>query len=227
MLPDAPRRGIVINVGEMRLYYYQSAGKLPLTFPIGIGRLDFRIPLGTTKIVRKQENPSWMPTATARADNPALPAVMPPGPNNPMGRRALYLGWATYAIHGTNNPWSVGYRVSRGCIRLYPEGIETLYSLVNIGTSVNVVDQPLKLAWVEGDLYLEIHPSVRQFDELDHHGRLTAEEFPGIDELVARAAGDDVRLVDWVLVRQAVRERAGYPLLILRGRSAADNARDH
>lgn len=216
ILPDAPRRGIVINVGEMRLYYFRKTGDTPLTFPIGIGRLDFRIPLGSTTIVRKQTNPSWVPTAAARADNPTLPAILPPGPNNPMGRFALYLGWATYAIHGTNNPWSVGYRVSRGCIRLYPEGIETLYGLAGIGTPVTVVDQPLKLAWVGNELFLEIHPSLRQFDELDREGRFSPEEFPGIEAAVKEAAGDDARLVDWTIVRQSVRERPGYPVAILR-----------
>jgi L,D-transpeptidase ErfK/SrfK len=225
ILPRAPRRGIVINVGEMRLYYFDRGEDTVFSFPIGIGRKDYRIPLGSTTVVRKQKDPSWIPTASARADNPALPTVIPPGPNNPMGRHALYLGWPTYAVHGTNNPWSVGHRVSRGCIRLYPEGIETLFGLVETGTPVTVVDQPAKLGWLNGLLHLEIHPSIRQFDRLDADGKFAPEPFPGLDAMIAIVAGGKAALIDWAVVRQAERERRGYPMALF-GPADLNRSRD-
>src|SRR5690606_29607209 len=154
--PDAPRDGIVVNLAELRFYYFRRKGEPRfLTRPIGIGREGFTTPLGQTTVVRKAKDPVWRPTAATRADRPDLPAAVPPGPDNPMGAYALYLGWPTYAMHGTNQPWGVGRRVSRGCIRLYPEDIEALYPLVPVGTRVTVVDQPLKVGWHMGELYLE------------------------------------------------------------------------
>ena len=123
MLPDAPRRGIVINLAELRLYYFPNGGE-PLSFPIGIGREGWETPLGRTRIVRKTVHPVWIPTNSEHEERPELPQSVAPGPDNPMGDYALYLGWGGYAIHGTNRPSSVGQRGSHGCIRLYPEDMQ-------------------------------------------------------------------------------------------------------
>jgi L,D-transpeptidase ErfK/SrfK len=142
--------------------------------------------------------------------------MVPPGPDNPLGRYALYLGWPEYAIHGTNRPWGVGRRVSRGCIRLYPEHIEELYAKAGVGTQVTVVDQPVKLAWEHGDLYLEIHASRAQLDILEETNHLPPEQLGDLEEQVVAAAGAEVARIDWSIVRQAERQRRGMPVPITR-----------
>lgn len=216
LLPDAPRRGIVLNLAELRLYYFGKRGEVLQSYPIGIGRLYFTTPLGTTTVVRKQVDPTWYPNEATRRDHPGLPAAVPPGPDNPLGRYALYLGWPQYAIHGTNKPWGVGRRVSRGCIRLYPEDIEALYPQVAIGTPVTVVDQAAKIAWHEGRLYLEIHPSRAQLDALEESGRFPLEIIPGLDERIRTIAGEEAARIDWRAVREAEAQRRGFPVPITR-----------
>ena len=216
LLPDAPRRGIVINPAELRLYFFDDQGGLIKRWPIGIGREAFTTPLGETRVVRKQVDPTWYPNEQTRIDRPDLPKAIPPGPDNPMGRYALYLGWPEYAIHGTNRPWAVGRRVTRGCIRLYPEDIEALYAKVPVGTVVTVVDQPAKLGWYDGELYLEIHPSREQFDDLEEIGRFSPMPLPGLDEQVIAAAGEQVGRIVWSIVREAEHERRGIPIRITR-----------
>ena len=143
ILPNAERHGLVVNLAEHRLYYFDPAGAAPVTFPLGVGREGWSTPLGTTEIVRKKVAPAWYPpdsiraekpglpkavppgpTGTIRAEKPGLPKAVPPGPNNPLGSHALYFGWASYLIHGTTMPWGVGRRVSHGCIRLYPDALD-------------------------------------------------------------------------------------------------------
>lgn len=166
ILPDAPRVGIVLNVAEMRLYYYPPkgatyAGKV-ITYPLGIGREGWDTPLGATKIVRTTANPTWTPPASIKKEHAEkgdpLPNVVPAGPDNPLGLFALYLGMPSYLIHGTNKPGGIGLRVSHGCIRLYPEDISALYSMVSAGTPVRIIDQPYKAGWLDKQLYLEAHP---------------------------------------------------------------------
>jgi L,D-transpeptidase ErfK/SrfK len=221
ILPDAPRRGIVINLAELRIFYFAGRGKPTQTWPIGIGREYFTTPLGTTRVVRKETDPSWVPTATTRSDDPGLPAVVPPGPDNPMGRFALYLGWPTYAIHGTNKPWGMGRRVSRGCIRLYREDIEVLYGLAGVGTPVTVVNEAAKLGWRDGELYLEVHPSKSQLDELEESGRFTPEDMPSLNDRVLANAGEGSSRLDWRLIAAAVRDRRGVPVRVTRPANAA------
>jgi len=216
ILPDAPERGIVINLGERRLYYFEDPSGEILSFPIGIGREGFTTPLGATKIARKKAGPTWYPTAATRADAPELPAAVPPGPENPMGAYALYLGWPTYAIHGTNRPWGVGRQVSRGCIRLYPEDIEFLFGQAAVGTPVTVVDQPVKFAWQDDRLYMEIHPSRDQLDSLEQNGRFAPEPFPGLVALAEAALGDGPGQLDLAAIALAERERRGVPTVISR-----------
>ena len=125
-LADADPEGIVVNLAEMRLYFFEKPGGVPQSFPIGIGRDGLNTPTGTTEVVAKRKNPTWRPTKRMRDEDPELPEVVPPGEDNPLGTRALYLGWPQYLIHGTNKPHGVGRRVSSGCVRLYPEDVETV-----------------------------------------------------------------------------------------------------
>jgi len=163
VLPDAPHVGIVINAAAMRLYYFpphaRGAKQIVYTYPIGIGRVSWNTPSGLTTIVRKVKNPVWRPPADIlkehREEGDPLPTEVRPGAQDPMGSRALYLGWPEYAIHGTNKPAGVGMRVSHGCIHLYPEDIEQLYNMVPIGTQVRVVNQPFVFGWHRGELYLQ------------------------------------------------------------------------
>ena len=167
VLPDAPRRGIVINIPEFRLYYFPPDDPTRvITHPIGIGREGWTTPFGTTTVVRKQHLPTWTPPASVRAEHAArgdiLPAVVAPGPDNPLGEHALYLGFASYLVHGTNKPAGVGMRVSHGCIRMFPADIESLFGIVEPGTPVTIVNQPYKMGWGDGGLYLEAHPPLQE-----------------------------------------------------------------
>jgi L,D-transpeptidase ErfK/SrfK len=212
----AAGQGIVVNLAEMRLYLFQGVGAPVTSFPIGIGRGGWETPTGVTTIVRKRKDPTWVPPASIRAGNPRLPARVPPGPNNPLGAFAMNLGWPSYVIHGTNKPDGVGRRVSHGCLRLYPEDIERLFSLVEVGTAVTVVDQPVKLGWIKGALYLEVHPNQQQAAQLQLTGSFDPEPLPDLGSRIQSfAAGTDVE-IDWPLVEQTARERRGLATRISR-----------
>ena len=153
ILPDTPREGIVLNIPEMRLYYYPpaSAGgeRVVHTYPVSIGRMDWKTPLGTTKIIGKEVDPPWRPPASIKAehakDGDILPDVVPGGPDNPLGRHAMRLGVPGYLIHGTDKPYGIGMQVTHGCVRMYPEDIEHLFGMVAMGTTVRLIDQPVKV----------------------------------------------------------------------------------
>ena len=164
ILPDAPRTGLVINIAAMRIYYFPPPAKrgdpaVVLTHPIGIGKVGWRTPEGVTKIVRRQQDPTWRVPVSVRKEHhdngEDLDPVIGPGPDNPLGKYAFYLQWPSYLIHGTNKPAGVGLRSSHGCIRLYPEDIAQFYGLVPIGTEVRVVNQPFVFGWRDGQLYLQ------------------------------------------------------------------------
>lgn len=165
VLPDAPRRGIVLNVAAKRLFYYPEAveGEKPvvMTYPIGIGRVGWETPTGKAKVVAKATDPHWyVPWSVQQEHREAgdpLPAVVPPGPDNPLGRHVLQLDMPGYLIHGTNMPYGVGMRVSHGCVRLYPENIELLYSLVPVGEPVHLVNQPILSGTLDGETFFESH----------------------------------------------------------------------
>jgi L,D-transpeptidase ErfK/SrfK len=215
VLPDAPPRGIVINLAELRLYYFPEKGE-PRSFPIGIGGEGKETPVGRTYIAAKRAHPVWIPTASEHAENPDLPKSVAPGPDNPMGDFALYLGWSGYAVHGTNKPYSIGRRDSHGCIRLYPEDIERLYRDVAIGTQVTVVDQQAKAGWSAGELYLEVHPSQQDADSLEEEGAPRSTEAVDADELVLKRAGEDAPRIDWYTVHLAETRRNGLPVQVTR-----------
>lgn len=159
ILPDAPiRKGIVINLAEMRLFLLPSHNaQTVVTFPIGIGDRGTETPVGRFSIVGKVRDPAWHVPKSIRRKEPDLPAVVPPGPDNPMGSRALRLSNGTVLIHGTNRPWGIGTRNSHGCVRLYEEDITRLFEMVGIGTPVAVVNQPVKAAAKGDRVFLEVH----------------------------------------------------------------------
>ncbi|WP_275286868.1 L,D-transpeptidase family protein [Halomonas elongata] len=166
ILPDAPREGVVVNVAEMRLYYYppRAEGKTATveTYPIAVGRMDWQTPLGTTTITDKVEDPAWYPPQSIieehAADGRSLPSVVPPGPNNPLGQYKMRLGIPGYLIHGTNKPEGIGMRVTHGCIRMLPEHIDSLFSRLPVGTPVHLVNDSFKLGWSDGTLYVQAYP---------------------------------------------------------------------
>ena len=165
VLPDVPRQGLVLNIASKRLFYFPSAAdgepQRVLTFPIGIGRVGWETPLGEASVISKARNPQWWVPASVRAEHAAmgdpLPAIVPPGPDNPLGTRVLKLDMPGYLIHGTNQPYGVGMRVSHGCIRLYPENIEALYELVDVGEPVMIINEPYLAGRQNGELFFEAH----------------------------------------------------------------------
>lgn len=178
VLPDAPRQGVVINLAAMRLFYFPKTkpGKPQrvITHPVGIGRVEWKTPEGITRVASKIENPSWIPTPSIRREHAKngdpLPAIVPPGPDNPMGTHVLKLDWPSYAIHGTDKPPSIGLRGSHGCLRMYPEDIVYIYQNVPVGTPVRIVNQPRLLGWRENKLYLQTYPILE--DDKRNHANL-------------------------------------------------------
>ena len=162
LLPDAPRQGVVLNLASMRLFYYAAhSPDTVITYPVGIGRQGWSTPQGNMRVIEKMTNPVWrVPVSIRRehADNgDPLPAVVPAGPENPLGEHAVRLSRPSYLIHSTNKPYGVGMRISHGCIRLYPENMRALFPALELGTAVNIVDQPYLVGWQDGVLYLEAH----------------------------------------------------------------------
>jgi len=217
VLPDAPRTGLVLNLPEFRLYYYDGArrpgepGQVS-TYPVSIGDADWRTPLGLTRVVSKVKNPSWRPPASIRAEHArnggALPAVVPPGPDNPLGEFALRLALPGYLIHGTNKPYGIGMRVTHGCVRLYPEHIARLYRELPVGTPVRIIDQPVKAGWDDGVLYLEVHPPLAE-------SRSDAGVTAAVRVVIAATNGREA-VIDWDAVARAARERRGVPMPVSR-----------
>lgn len=215
LLPPGPRRGLVINLPEMRMYAYLKAGQAPESYPLGIGREGLLTPSGATTIVRKAEGPIWRPTPRMRSEDPKLPAEVHPGPDNPMGTHAMYLGWPQYAIHGTNKPYGIGRRSSSGCLRMYPEDIVKLYGKAPVGMTVTVVNEPVKAAWVGNKFYVEAHPTMEQADRMEQDGGLPAYELsPAEMTAIMNAAGPDADHLNWVTLRQVIRERNGMPVVV-------------
>jgi L,D-transpeptidase ErfK/SrfK len=221
LLPNAPREGLVLNLADQRVYYFAPGGSNVESYPIGAGREAWDTPVGSTSIVRKKRNPSWYVPKSIREEDPTLPAVVRPGPDNPLGKFAMYLGWRSYLIHGTNSPWGVGRRVSHGCIRMYPEDIAQLFPRIPTGTPVTVVNQQVKIGRVDGELMIEIHPGPKQSDEIEAEGKFTPQPLPELAYMVVTAAGDKVKMIDWSVVNRAARERHGVPVRALKAGATA------
>ena len=211
ILPNARRRGAVVNIAEYRLYFFfQQAGQdMVATFPISIGRMDWKTPLGDWKVTRKRVQPTWRPPksiiAEYAADGEVLPRVVGPGPDNPLGDYAINLSAPGYLIHGTNKPRGVGMQVTHGCLRMLPEDIEWLFPQVPVGLPVNIVNQPVKVGWRDGRLYVEAH------EPLEEQSPEAMDAL--INQLKFSAQAARVEL-DIQAVRRALIERRGVPLPI-------------
>ncbi|SFP53420.1 L,D-transpeptidase ErfK/SrfK [Nitrosomonas cryotolerans] len=229
IIPQAKRKGLVLNLPEMRLYYFPELkkGEKPLivTHPVSIGRMDWNTPLGITKIVEKKKNPTWTPPqslrdeAIARGD-PPLPAFVPAGPDNPLGQYAMRLGTTSgsYLIHGTNKPFGVGMRVTHGCVRMYPEDIETLFTQVPVGTQIQLVNQPIKLGWLASSLFIELHPPLEE--DQDQFVDYTQKVMDAINDFLIQESTDyrshlPIHVeIDSQILKQAIAEKSGLPILI-------------
>lgn len=228
VLPDVQRTGIVVNVPEMRMYYFpprmRGRPQDVLTFPISIGRQQWTTPKGLATIVAKVKDPSWYPPESIRKEHAAegdvLPKVVPAGPDNPLGQHALRLSINGYLIHGTNKPYGIGMRVTHGCIRMYPKDVERMFGLVKVGTPVHIVNQPYKVGVAHGRVYLEVHPHLEE----DQH--LFADQYSHVVKLILDRVKDyDVQLV-WGDIKRAIEERSGVPRAVGSYRPKAAQARN-
>jgi L,D-transpeptidase ErfK/SrfK len=218
ILPPGPREGIVVNLPEHRLYYYPKPGPhehpVVITYPVSIGKMDWRTPLGGTTVIAKIKHPNWYPPESIRKEHAAngdpIPKVVPAGPDNPLGDFALRLaaGHGEYMIHGTNNPTAVGMAVTHGCIRMYPEDVAALFALIPVGTKVRLVNEPVKVAWVDGQLYLEAHPPV------DAEGQSVEPDLTQLSQLLDKALGKDTAAIHWDLARATLQAANGIPTLV-------------
>jgi L,D-transpeptidase ErfK/SrfK len=215
ILPDGPREGIVVSLAEHRLYYFPPArAGEPLvvkTYPISIGKMDWKTPLGRTRIIHKRERPAWYPPESVRKEhalegNP-LPKVVPPGPDNPLGEYAMRLDipGGAYLIHGTNRPAGVGMQVTHGCIRMFPEDIAEFYKLVPVNTPVLMIDQPYKMGWQGSELYIEVHTPLQGESSTDAHS------LTNITRLLVSATQDRTIAIDWARAEKAFIRATGVP----------------
>ncbi|WP_434112459.1 L,D-transpeptidase family protein [Methylocaldum sp. GT1TLB] len=220
VLPRAPRRGVVINLAAMRMFHFPAKGNGAevVTYPVGIGREGRATPTGAMRIARKIKNPTWYPTKNIRDDHlrrgDPLPAAVPPGPDNPLGKYALYLNRQMYLIHGTNKPYSVGLRASNGCIRLYPEDASKLYSRVPLNEPVYIVNQPYLVGWRDGVVYLQAYPSHEELNEKLLKKTLRAN--------LKKWERDQNQPLDWGKIERIVQEGLGIPLPITAGTPPVD-----
>ncbi len=205
ILPNAPYEGIVINLPEMRLYYYpppQAGHKAVVsTYAIGIGKEGYSLPPGISRITSKTVNPTWtVPKSVLdefSENGTTYPEEIAPGPSNPLGKYAMRLGRTSYLIHSTNQPYSIGMRISHGCIRMYPEDIEMLFPMIPIGTVVRIIHQPVKSGWLGNALYVESHSALQGAEKPNDTPDDTMSSFISMPDLeldkVTRAAIQKVR----------------------------------
>lgn len=228
-------RGIIVNLSEMRLYYFpdpQAYGvqeeddKTIVTFPIGIGREGYDTPVGETKISWRRSDPTWRPTPDMHKENPNLPEEVPAGPDNPLGSHAVYMQWPNYLFHGTSKPWGIGRRVSSGCIRLYPEDIEKLFTRARKDTLVQIVDQPIKMGWIDDGFYLEASPRIEELREFEAEGSVKSYDIDEgfLRELNGFLGQDVIAKLDWIKIRQIIQDRKGYPIKIYHKEDKTDKA---
>lgn len=211
--PGLDRAPLVVNLPEMRLYWRRPNGDVA-SFPVGIGRDGMGLGPTVTRVVGKRRNPTWVPPPSVLAEKPWLPAQVPAGPDNPLGAFSLDLADGLVRIHGTNLPDGVGRRVSHGCFRLYPEDMERLFAEVPMGTTVAIIDEPVKLAWIDGELWLELHPAQHSADAIEAGLSPTIEAPPDLDRKIGAAAGQAAWRIDWKTVAWARNHPQGIPLRI-------------
>jgi len=218
LLPPSVREGIVVNLPEHRLYYFPKPkkGETPqvITYPVSIGKMDWNTPLGKTRVVDKRKNPTWTPPESVRKEHEErgdpLPPVVKSGPDNPLGLYAMRLGITpgAYLIHGTNNPIAVGMAITHGCIRMYPEDIEALFPLVPVNTPVWLLNEPVKVARVGGQVWLEVHPPV------DAEGQRTDVDIEKFYSLANTALGETPAAIHWDFVLATLKEANGLPVMV-------------
>jgi L,D-transpeptidase ErfK/SrfK len=239
VLPPGPREGLVLNLAEYRMYYFPQpeAGQTAYvyTYPMSIGRMDWETPLGKTRITAMARDPAWYPPQSVRdehaADGDPLPRVVPAGPANPLGTRALRLGLPGYLIHGTNRPAGVGMRVSHGCVRMFPEDIEFLFEHIRVSTPVRIINVPVKIGWDGDRLVAEVHPLLESSqplaeETLEHLEQLDADvnlpppdpdskdPLTHVTEQFVVATAERAGQLDWDLVEELVWRADGIPAAV-------------
>jgi L,D-transpeptidase ErfK/SrfK len=210
ILPPFPRKGLIINLPEMRMYYYPENSNQVMTYPIGIGKIGNTIPIENSTVTRKTMNPTWIPGPDVRKYNEEqgidLPRVMPPGPDNPLGPYAIYLSIPSFLIHSTIFPESIGRRASFGCIRMNESDIKDFYPLITPGTEVVIVNMPNKVGWSGNHVYIESHPI------LEEHNPGTDKNLQDMVETVEKSLPrNGVTLIDWQMMAHLAEEPDGVP----------------
>ena len=219
ILPDAPRRGIVVNLATMRLFQFKGDGAAPevSTYPVGVGTSERPTPTGQMFVQRKAARPTWHVPASIAEDHrkkgDPLPATVPPGPQNPLGDYALYLSKPGYLVHGTNKPASIGLKATNGCLRLYPENVKTLYDDTPVKTPVLIVNQPYLIGQRDGVLYLEAHAPLE-----DSGAGELEKAYRKLREFERKAA----RPLDWDKIRKVQAEARGIPVPIFAPRQGGE-----
>ena len=216
VLPVAPKEGIVLNIPEMRLYYYppvkNGQPSEVITYPLGVGSEGWGTPYISTRIIEKKKNPNWYPHESSRKEHEEagdpLPKIVKAGPDNPLGDFAMRLGNPEYLIHGTNKPYGIGMRVSHGCIRLYPEDIEQLFAQVPLKTPVNIINQPYKVGVKDDVIYLEAHPFLNE-DTEKYQNNLTSV----VSSVIKISEYRDYE-IDWAVAYEAINKPTGLPVAI-------------
>jgi L,D-transpeptidase ErfK/SrfK len=219
ILPDAPRKGIVVNLATMRLFQFKGDSNSPVvsTYPVGIGTKERPTPTGQMNVQRKATRPTWYVPASIAEDHrkkgDPLPAQVPPGPLNPLGECALYLSKSGYLIHGTNKPASIGLKASNGCLRLYPENVKMLYDDTPVNSPVAIVNQPYLIGQHDGVLYMEAHKP------LEDSGTVELEKiYAKLRDIEKKASAT----LDWKKVRDVQAEARGIPVPILKIRQGRE-----
>ena len=232
VLPPGERRGVILNLAEYRLYYFPDVQEdetaYVMTYPISIGRMDWETPLGKTTVISKVRNPSWYVPQSVLAEHAAdgdpLPRIVPPGPDNPLGKYAMRLGLPGYLIHGTNRPAGVGMRVTHGCVRMFPEDIEFLFGKVDLKTPVRIINEPVKMGWAGDELVMEVHPILEAVmpepdaEVQEETAEETAETVVAakdpltyVTERFIATTAERAGQLDWHLVEQLVKRSDGIP----------------
>lgn len=211
VLPNAKNKGILVNLSEMRLYYFHPNERKVSTFPIGVGKEGWNTPLGESSIVRMRKDPTWVVPDSILENHEAhgkpIEKTMPPGPNNPLGKYALNTGFKNIVIHGTPYPRGVGVRSSHGCMRMWNEDVEKLYNMVKIGTPVQVIHEPNKIGVLQNQVYLEAHVPISDVMYFDY------DSLDGAIQKVATKFGRKMT-IKWNRAQSYTREASGYPKII-------------
>ncbi|MEV1578606.1 L,D-transpeptidase family protein [Pseudomonas aeruginosa] len=214
VLPPGPREGVVINLAEYRLYYYPKGQNVVHTYPLGIGREGWGSPIANTRITAKTKDPAWYPPASIRAEHAAdgdpLPTVVPPGPDNPLGPYKLTLGVPGYLIHGSNKKFGIGTRTSHGCFRMYNADVTHLFSMISVGTSVRIINEPYKFGVSNGKVYLEAYTPLN-----DHGDPSVVDKHTAVINTLLKRDDLAKRIqLNWDVVREVVASEDGVPVEI-------------